>query len=116
MKTPQAQGLAKIFCHLLMFSAVGVNAEYLPGDLNDIADYMSRLFEKDSSPIISHSLIVQTKPVLRDCRPFHISAELHSLLFSALLNKPLVTPTTRVPLGRLSPALKTTLPFAAPMA
>jgi len=112
MRDRSARTLGKIFAHLLMFSDVGCNAAYLEGDKNDVADYISRIFNKDHSQPVSFANITQKFPQLTGCRHFQMSAELRSLLFSALLTGSAITPTTRVPLGQLLPDKTTGYSFA----
>ena len=101
MKASAARTLGKIFAHILMFSDVGCNAAYLQGEKNDVADYISRIYEKKHSHPVSFADIVQKYPQLKCCHHFQLSAELRSLLFSALQTGSVVIPTTRVPLGQL---------------
>jgi len=108
MKASAARALGKLFAHLLMFSKVGCNAAYLQGEKNDVADYVSRIYEKKHSCPVSFADILQKHPQLKCCRHFQLSAELRSLLFSALQTGSIVIPATRVPLGRLLPAKTTT--------
>jgi len=102
LKGPQGKALARIFAHLLMFSDVGVNAEHLSGDLNVIADFLSHIREQDDFSQFSYLSLVQKFPQLKDCRRFHPSRELLSLIFSALSTGSPNIPTTRVKLGQLS--------------
>jgi len=103
LKSAQARALARLLCHLLMQTPdLGLSADYLEGDLNDTADYLSRL-RKHLGPNkpLTLSTLTQKYPTLQDCRRFLPSPELLSLLFSSLSNGSANIPTTRVPLGRL---------------
>jgi len=103
LKTPQARSLARLLCHLLMQTPdLGLSAEYLDGDLNDTADYLSRL-RKTLGPNtrLDFSALTQKYPKLQDCRRFLPSQEFLSLLYSSLSNGSANIPTTRVPLGHL---------------
>jgi hypothetical protein len=99
LKTPQGRTLARIFSHLLMFSDVGIEAGYIEGEKNTIADYLSRIrFANDFSSFSIENL--QTKfSCLKSSRPFLPSNELVSLLTTALLTQSVDIPTTRVKLG-----------------
>jgi hypothetical protein len=104
LKSPQARCLARLFCHLLMFSPeFGIKTEHIEGEKNKLADFLSRLRRTlgDNSPL-NFSDLAQTYPALHNCRRFHPSPELLSLLFSSLSSGSASIPTTRVPLGHLS--------------
>ena len=102
LKTPQGRTLARIFSHLLMFSDVGIEAGYIEGEKNTIADYLFRVqFSNDLSALSLEKM--QTKfSCLKSSRPFLPSSELVSLLTTALLTQSVVIPTTRVKLGQIA--------------
>jgi hypothetical protein len=99
IKTPQGRTLARIFAHLLMFSDVGIEADYIEGEKNVIADYLSRIrLSNDFDSFSFHNL--QTKfACLKSSRHFQPSNELVLLLTTALLTPSVDIPTTRIKLG-----------------
>ena len=101
IKTPQGRNLARIFAHVLMFSDVGTEADYIEGERNVIADYLSRI--RLSNDFDSFSLKnLQTRfPCLKSSRHFLPSKELVSLLTTALLTPSVDIPTTRIKLGQI---------------
>jgi hypothetical protein len=101
LKGYQGKALARIFAHLLMFSDMGVNAEHIKGDLNDVADFLSRIRETDDYSQFSYASLVQKYPQLRNSRRFQPSPELLSLIFTALSTGSPTIPQTRVKLGQM---------------
>jgi hypothetical protein len=102
LKSPQGRALARLFAHLLMFSAVGIESRHIAGTDNDIADYLSRFFKTAAdTPHISFSPLQKQNPWLSTCRRFLPSRELLSLLYSALQNGSVNLPATRVNLGQI---------------
>jgi hypothetical protein len=99
LKTPQGCTLARIFSHLLMFSDIGIEAGYIKGEKNAIADYLSHVqFSNNLSAFLLKKM--QTKfSCLKSSHPFLPSSELVLLLTTALLTQSIVIPTTRVKLG-----------------
>jgi hypothetical protein len=110
LKSPQARSLARVLSHLLMFTPdLGLSTDYVKGDLNEVADYLSRLRkELGSYSPLNLSALTQRYPQLSICSRFQPSQELLSLLFSSLLNGSALIPTTRVPLGLLTREVITT--------
>lgn len=102
LKGPQGKALARVFAHLLMFSDVGVLAAHIKGDLNVIADYLSRLRKQNDFSRFQYSSLVKQYPQLKCCRRFQPSQELLSLVYASLLTGCSNIPTTRVTLGRMS--------------
>jgi hypothetical protein len=74
LKTPQGRTLARFFSHLLMFSDVGIEAGYINGEKNTIADYLSCIcFSNNFSAFSLENL--QTKfSCLKSSRPFSRAA------------------------------------------
>jgi len=101
MRGPQGRGLARIFAHILMFSAVGVRAAYVPGEMNTIADYLSRIREADNFSQLSHASLLQRFPQLQSCRRFRPSRELLSLICTTLSSGCTSIPLERIELGRI---------------
>ena len=110
LKSPQARNLARLLCHLLMLTPdLGLSTEHIDGDENEVADYLSRLRKQlGTYTPLNFSEITQKYPQLRTCRRFLPSPEFLSLLCSSLLTGSVAIPTTRVPLGRLTPEPITT--------
>ena len=102
LQGPQGKSLARIFAHLLMFSEIGVNATHIDGDLNPIADFLSRIREHDDFSQFTRSSLIQKFPQLKHCHHFHPSQELLSLLTSALSTGSANIPITRVELGHMT--------------
>jgi hypothetical protein len=114
LKSPQARGLARLFCHLLMFTPdFGIMTKHIDGEKNDVADFLTRLREKlGPNSRLDFTDIVQKYPQLSSCRRFRPSQELLSALYSTLSTGSAPMPTTRMPLGRLTREAITTLNFA----
>jgi hypothetical protein len=89
--SPMGRRLGLIFCFLLMESPLGINAEWLPGDENIIADAISRIKQtkgtNKSFYDYDYSLLKQEYPVLTNCRSFQPSQELLSMLWTAILTE-----------------------------
>jgi hypothetical protein len=101
IKTPQGRSLARIFAHLLMFSDVGVEAEYIEGEKNIIADLLSRLYKTHKTSAFTYDMLQTQFPWLKLSRRFTPSKELHALVYSALSQPSVTLPTTRVKLGQM---------------
>lgn len=101
LKGPQGKALARIFAHLLMFSDVGVRAAYIEGELNVIADHLSRLRNQNDFSQFQYHSLVQQFPRLRRCRRFLPSQELLLLIYTSLLTGCANIPTTRIQLGQM---------------
>lgn len=100
-KGPQGRGLARLFAHLLMFSDVGVRAAYVPGELNDIADYLSRIRDANDFSQFSHASLLQRYPQLQSCRRFRPSPELLSVIYTTLSSGCTTIPLERIALGQI---------------
>ena len=81
--------LALFLCFLLIDSPLGINAKYLPGDENFIADAISRLKQEKGANnfFYDYSTLKQNYPILRNCRSFQPSQELLSMLWTIILSK-----------------------------
>ena len=67
-----------------MNNRLGLNAKFLAGDKNVIADKISRVHPV-SGNAPNFKKLIQEFPALTNCRRFHPSKDLLSCLFSALL-------------------------------
>jgi hypothetical protein len=101
MKALQGKALARILAHLLMFSDVGIEAEHIKGELNTVADFLSRLSDTHDISSFTYSQLQTKFPWLRLSLHFVPSNELHALVFTALSSAFVILPTTRVKLGHL---------------
>ena len=81
--------LALFLCFLLIDSPLGINAKYLPGDENFIADAISRLKQEKGANdfFYDYSTLKQDYPILRTCRSFQPSQDLLSMLWTIILSK-----------------------------
>jgi hypothetical protein len=81
--------LAKLFCYLLMDSRLGINSKWIDTNDNYIADAISRIkkLQASSSKHFSfdYSSLQQKYPQLKNCRFFHPSASLLSMIWDVLL-------------------------------
>jgi hypothetical protein len=101
LKTPQGRMLARVFAHLLMFSDVGIEADYIEGENNIIADYLSRIRLANDFSAFSFEKLQTKFNCLKSSRHFLPSNELVSLLTTALLTPSANIPTTRIKLGQI---------------
>eukprot|EP00984_Skeletonema_dohrnii_P011801 scaffold4734_cov123-Skeletonema_dohrnii-CCMP3373.AAC.2 len=85
--------LAVIFCFLIMDSPLGINAKWIAGDENEIADAISRLKSQAGTHNFSfdYSFLKQKYPILRNCRRFQPSPELLSMLWTTTLTESIPT-------------------------
>ena len=84
--------LGKFFIGLLMSTKIGIHAEWLPTELNKIADDISRVKERDGNYDYSH--LLRDHPSLRQCRLFEPSDSLLSLICAILRGKDSPDPRT----------------------
>jgi hypothetical protein len=85
-----------------MFSDVGTEAEHVKGELNVVADFLSRLASTTHDVSSFTYSQLQTKfPWLKLSRRFVPSSELLALVCLALSSASVNLPTTRVKLGQL---------------
>ena len=83
-------------------SSLGLNGEHLAGELNVIADGISRLVtDANSSP--NFSLLMQEFPVLQNCYRFIPSAELVFYLTQSLLGELELDPPALKQMGHFMP-------------
>ena len=89
--------LAILFCFLIMDEPLGINAKWLAGDENEIADAISRIKSKMSTNTSSLNYtnlfqsLKQQYPVLQNCRTFQPSQSLLSMLWRTILTENLPT-------------------------
>lgn len=89
--------LAILFCFLIMDEPLGINAKWLAGDENEIADAISRIKSKMSTNTSSLNYtdlfqsLKQQYPVLQNCRTFQPSQSLLSILWRTILTESLPT-------------------------
>jgi hypothetical protein len=107
IKNPQGRSLARLFAHLLMFSDLGIEAQYIKGTQNEVADFLSRLSLTQSMSSVTYHTLQTRFPWLRLSRRFVPSNDLLALVFMALSTPSVDIPTTRVPLGQLRAELST---------
>ena len=81
------RALGRLFCAMMIGSDVGINADYIIGELNIISDEISRLTKASPHLPFDYSSLPHTYPQLHVCRRFHPSAKLLSLLWDALLKQ-----------------------------
>ena len=99
-KSRIGRALARLFCGLLMGSPLGINSEWIATDLNDVADGISRFIKQENESrahanphyCFDYTTLQQRYPVLRDCRFFHPSQELLSMIWDILLTRKLPDP------------------------
>ena len=83
-KTVKGKALQRILCSLMINNPLGIIADYIPGELNVLADAISRVYT--NSPSISClNKLHQEFPQLNSWNRFHPSQELLSVLYSGLL-------------------------------
>jgi hypothetical protein len=91
LKSMAGRALGRLFCFLLIESPLGINAKWIAGVANEIADVISRLKEdcldKDGEANFDYACLEQTFPQLKDCRQFQPSTELLSCLQRVVLTK-----------------------------
>ena len=102
------RGLSRLFCSLRLNNSLGLNAEFIPGSSNTVADAISRV-RPFSGSATDFTQLMQDYPELNSCHHFHPSAELLSCLMQGLLSK--LGPGVQIPktLGHLTPDNATTL-------
>jgi hypothetical protein len=91
MSSMAGRALGRIFCFLLIESPLGINAKWIAGVDNDIADVISRLkkefLDDDGLSNFDYACLPQKFPQLKGCRQFLPSTELLSCLSHAVLTK-----------------------------
>ena len=110
----KARALGRLFCGLLANSFLGINAKWLSGESNDIADAISRIKAEKHSPSVRASLDKSTLnetsfdysqlkkqfPVLKPCRLFQPSKPFLSALWQAVLTEQLPNPKSLLQMRR----------------
>jgi hypothetical protein len=95
MSSMAGRALGRIFCFLLIESPLGINAKWIAGIDNDIADVISRLkkefLDDDGLSNFDYACLPQKFPQLKGCRQFLPSTELLSCLSRAVLTKKSLT-------------------------
>ena len=88
----KARALGLLFCCLLVNCTLGINAQWMAGDENKIADAISRTKDPFSRSddgshhrSFDYSSLVQQFPQLKPCRRFHPSPDFLSLLWRTIL-------------------------------
>jgi hypothetical protein len=84
-----------------MFSDVGIEADYIEGEKNIIADHLSRIRLANDFSAFSFQKLQTKFNCLRFSRHFLPSNELISLLTTALLTPSASIPTIRIKLGQI---------------
>jgi hypothetical protein len=82
-----------------MFSDMGIQAAYIVGTQNAVADYLSRLRDQNAFSSFQLWSLIQQFPQLQHCRCFQPSPELLSLVYASLSNGYVKLPTMRILLG-----------------
>ena len=96
------RSLSRLTCSVMRTSPLGLNGEHLAGELNVIADGISRLVtDANSSP--NFSLLMQEFPVLQNCYRFIPSAELVFYLTQSLLGELELDPPALKQMGHFMP-------------
>ena len=80
---------------LMIQYGIGINAAYIPGELNTIPDYISR-YKEDTNNICTFDHLKQVFPSLTCCHRFHPSKELLSLIYNIVLNTHTLDPTEQI--------------------
>jgi hypothetical protein len=102
----KARALGRLFCGLLANSFLGINAKWLSGESNDIADAISCIKAEKHSPsvrasldkstlnetIFDYSQLKKQFPALKPCRHFQPSKPFLSALWQAVLTEQLPNP------------------------
>ena len=97
-----SMALSRIFCGCLMQGNVGINAGFIKGKDNVVADGISRTHKKNDTPDFKR--LFQEFPKLNYCERLHPSRDFLCNLFSALLSHESPVPTQVKLNGHFSPA------------
>jgi hypothetical protein len=91
MSSLAGRALGRLFCFLLIGSPLGINAKWIAGLDNEIADVISRLkkvfLDADGHSNFDYACLPQKFPQLKGLRRFQPSSELLSCLWRAVLTK-----------------------------
>ena len=83
-KSIKGKALQKLLCSLMMNNPVGIKAEHIAGELNILADAISRTYSSSYSKL-SFDNLFQEFPQMRLWNRFHPSQELLSAIYLGLL-------------------------------
>ena len=83
-KTEKGKSLQRILCSIMINNPMGVKSDYIKGEKNVIADFISRIFSSQNTAVTFDNLFVKF-PQIEYWKRFHPSQELLSHLCSALL-------------------------------
>jgi len=89
------KALMRLQAALMIQYGIGINAAYIPGELNTIPDYISR-YKEDTNNICTFDHLKQVFPSLTCCHRFHPSKELLSLIYNIVLNTHTLDPTEQI--------------------
>ena len=78
------KALMRLQCCLMINNTVGLKNDYIKGDLNVIADYISRK-KQQTNKLVEQYLLLQQFTGLQCCQRFHLIKELLFHLWEALL-------------------------------
>lgn len=114
-KSLVGQNLVRLFGALAARTCIGYEAAHIPGDLNTLADLLSRP-PASLTPSLSHTFmpqLYQQEPSLRLYSFFHPSSEMLSLLQSVLSSNVCIQqPVLPKTLGHMVPASSTSISFS----
>ena len=83
-KSLQGQGILSVYSEILRQHSIGVNCSHIPGELNTLADQISRPSDPSSSLSARTAQIIQHKPSMATWDFFQPNPELLQLLYSKL--------------------------------
>jgi hypothetical protein len=83
-RTEKGKSLQRILCSIMINNPMGIKSEYIKGEQNVIADYISRIFSSQNNAS-SFDTLFHKFPQMKHWLRFHPSQELLSFLSSALL-------------------------------
>lgn len=78
------RALGRMLCMLLIGTRLGINATYIRGTENELADEISRIKETNADSLFDYSKLKQTFPTLKTCRDFQPSQELCSMIWQCV--------------------------------
>lgn len=91
-KSLPGRALGRLLCNLLVNSPLGVNAKWIRGVENEIADEISRIKSSHENLFFNYSHLKQKFPILASCRAFQPSRDLLSLIWQCVLESKSPTP------------------------
>ena len=83
-RTNKGKALQKILCSLMINNPIGIRAEHIAGELNILADAISRTYSSSFSKL-SFDKLFQEFPQMKSWNRFHPSQELLSAIYLGLL-------------------------------